>query len=245
MARDLLYLHTMTKTRKHKKSRRREVTDRSATTDVVSQLEIAIRRPQATLIGALVGGLVPWFARTLAHEEVPAAWSAGNHALVLVMLAVVLGCAIFSALTVYKFGRATFGDTRKALGFTLALEGVMLVSHGTTSEVALAVLIAINALANGAGIALARDATCRRREADARRVATRAGSRTEARSARDSVPSARRVPVETAVVDSMSTPRRRPRATSGQGITALTPSVRWTPAMHDDVIDAEIVSEEN
>jgi len=231
----------MTKTRKHKKSRRREVTDRSATTDVVSQLEIAIRRPQATLIGALVGGLVPWFARTLAHEEVPVAWSAGSHALVLVMLAVVLGCAIFSALTVYKFGRATFGDARKALGFTLALEGVMLVSHGTTSAVALAVLIAINALANGAGIALARDATCRRREADARRVATRAGSRTAARS----TPPARRVPVETAAVDSMPTPRRRPRATSGHVITALTPSLRWIPAMHDDVIDAEIVSEEN
>ena len=73
------------------------------------------------------------------------------------MLAVVLGCALFSAITVYKFGRATFGCANKALGFVLAIEGVMLVSTGATSNVALAVLIAINAFANGASIALARE----------------------------------------------------------------------------------------
>jgi hypothetical protein len=156
-------------------SRSRRVNpDRSATTDVVTQLECAVRRPQATLIGALVGGIVPWFGRTLAHGEVPAAWSADNHGLALAMIGVVLGCAVFSAITVYKFGRATFGDARKALGFVLAIEGVMMVSQGTTSDVALAVLIAINALANGSAIALARDATCKRREADARRANTRA-----------------------------------------------------------------------
>jgi hypothetical protein len=156
---------------------RRATPDRSATTDVVTQLECAIRRPQATLIGALVGGIVPWFARTLAHAEVTAAWSAGRTGLALAMIGVVLGCAVFSAITVYKFGRATFGDARKALGFVLAIEGVMLVSQGATSNVALAVLVAINALANGAAIALARDATCKRREADARRATTRARTR--------------------------------------------------------------------
>lgn len=148
--------------------------DRSATTDVVTQLECAIQNPHAALIGAVIGGLVPWFGRTLAHEAIPAAWSAGHAGLALAMVAVVLGCACFSAISVYKFGHAAFGDARKALGFTLALEGVMLVSTGATSTVALAVLILINAVANGSVIALARDATCRRREADARRAATRA-----------------------------------------------------------------------
>ena len=157
-----------------RKRSRRQVADRSATTDVVTQLECAIRRPQATLIGALVGGIVPWFARTLAHDQLPAAWSAGSTALAAVMLAVVLGCALFSAITVYKFGRATFGDSRKALGFVAAIEGVMLVSTGATSNVALVVLIAINALANGSAIALAREATCKRREAAQRASATRA-----------------------------------------------------------------------
>jgi hypothetical protein len=208
-----------------KRRSRREIADRSATTDVVSQLECAIRRPQATLIGALVGGLVPWFARTLAHEELPAAWLAGSHALALVMLAVVLGCACFSALTVYKFGRAAFGDTRKALGFMLALEGVMLVSHGTTSAVALAVLILINAVANGSVIALARDATCRRREADERRAATRARNRSSAPASR--VPAA----------SQPQAAKTQPSHASG-----LVKVSRWSLA--DDAIDAEIVSEE-
>jgi hypothetical protein len=197
-----------------------------ATTDIVSQLECAIRRPQATLIGALVGGLVPWFARTLAHEEIPSTWSGGNHGLALVMIAVVLGCACFSGLSVYKFGLATFGDTRKAIGFSLALEGVMLVSHGATSAAALLVLILINALGNGATIALARDATCRRREADARRAATRTRRRTNHPSV-----SAPRVPAT--VQPSKSQPAGTP------GLV----KVPWRSQV-DEAIDAEIVSEE-
>jgi DMSO reductase anchor subunit len=161
----------MSKTRK---PARRQAPDRAATVDIVSQLECAAKNPQATLIGALIGGVVPWFARTLAHDQLPSAWSHGNKALAMVMLVVVLGCALFSALTVYKFGRAAFGCQKKALGFTLALEGVMLVSTGTTSAAALAVLIGINALANGSVIALAREATCKRRAAVAKSAETRA-----------------------------------------------------------------------
>jgi len=211
----------------------RQTTDRAATVDVVTQLECAIRRPQATLIGALVGGLVPWFARTLAHDEVPSTWSNGAHGLAMVMIAVVLGCACFSAITVYKFGRATFGDKRKALGFVLALEGVMLVSHGVTSAVALTVLILINALANGAAIALARDATCRRREADVRRAAT-VRARSQAAAARQS-------PID--VVDAsdivVETPSKRPARARRPAVTP-----KWNDAMMDDVMDAEIVSEQ-
>jgi hypothetical protein len=198
-----------------------EVIDGRGCEEVSWQLECAIRRPQATLIGALVGGLVPWFARTLAHQEVPAAWSAGNHGLAMVMIAVVLGCACFSALTVYKFGRATFGDKRKALGFVLAIEGVMLVSHGVTSVVALVVLIAINALANGSSIALAREATCKRREAAARATATRASKR-----GHTAAKAKTRTPIE--VVELPKT------------IALVAPRCR----REEDVIDAEIVSEE-
>jgi hypothetical protein len=200
-----------------RKTRRRHSSDQSATTDIVSQLECAIRYPQATLIGALVGGLVPWFARTLAHVQLPAVWSAGGHGLALVMLVVVLGCAVFSGLTVYKFGRATFSDTRKALGFTLAIEGVMLVSTGATSAVALAVLILINALANGSAIALARQATCKKREATARATATR---RSRAGSSQP-----KRAPFP--VVDNTATP-------------APAPAVRWNPGA---VYEAEIIPE--
>jgi hypothetical protein len=216
----------MRKTPKH--SRRRPSPDHAAV-DIVSQLECAIRHPQAALIGALVGGLVPWFARTLAHEQLPAAWSAGSHGLAIVMLAVVLGCSVFSALSVYKFGRATFGDDRKAVGFAIAIEGVMLVAHGTTSVVALLALILINALANGAIIALARQTTCKQREADERRAATRRSR--ASRPAQAATPAPRRSPIP--MVDAPATTARpAPKA-----------RVQWTPNL-DDAIDAEIVSEQ-
>lgn len=192
--------------------KRRRAADSAATVDIVSQLEIALHRPQATLIGALVGGIVPWFARTLAHEEVPSVWGAGNTGLALAMIVVVLGCALFSALTVYKFGRAVFSDKRKALGFTVALEGVMLVSHGMTSLCALIVLIAINALSNGSSIAMAREATCKRREASRRAAATRSQGRTKLA---DRTPQARR------------------------GKPALVPVPRWTPDVVDAEIVSE------
>ena len=209
-----------------KRSKRsRGVVDRSATTDVVSQLECSFRNPHAALIGALIGGLVPWFGRTLAHDQIPAAWSTGNQSLVLVLIAVVLGCALFSALSVYKFGKAAFGDSKKALGFVLALEGVMLVSTGATSTVALAVLVLINAVANGSVIALSRDATQRQRDADARRAATRARTRAQTAAA----PATRHTPAP-----------RRERATP-----AVVKTPRWNPPAFDsNVIDAEIVSEE-
>jgi cytochrome c biogenesis factor len=219
----------MSKSGKSKKSHRAS-TDRAATVDVVSQLECAIRYPQATLIGALVGGVVPWFARTLAHVEVPAAWSAGHHTLAMLMLVVVLGCACFSALTVYKFGRATFNDTRKALGFVLAIEGVMLVSQGITSSVALAVLIAINALANGSAIAMAREVTCKRRQAAVRANATRARGRVSTKSP---------IVIDQASVPAPASHAARPSRSSRRAVVV---PHQWNGAM--DVVDAEIVSEQ-
>jgi hypothetical protein len=216
--------------------RSRGVVDQSATTDVVTQLECAVRNPHAALIGALIGGLVPWFGRTLAHDQVPDAWSAGNTSLVAVMLAVVLGCALFSALSVYKFGKAAFGDSKKALGFVLALEGVMLVTTGATSTVALAVLILINAVANGSVIALSRDATRRRCEADARRAATRARARARTRTEQHEAP-------RTAPAATPEQPRVRATRAVQAPSTALAAPM-WRRATLDDVIDAEIVSEE-
>jgi hypothetical protein len=220
-----------------KRSKRsRETIDRSATTDVITQLECAFRNPHAAAIGAAIGAVVPWFGRTLAHEEIPSTWSGGNHGLGLAMIAVVLGCACFSALSVYKFGKAAFGDSRKAIGFVLALEGVMLVSHGATSTIALAVLVLINAVANGSMIALSRDATRRQREADARRAATRARNRTEHA---PSAPSPRRVPAPVQVTTAPAIPRpARPARAPGHAI------VTWRRPSFDDVIDAEIISEE-
>ena len=214
----------MSKTRSKRTRKANKTIDRSVTTDVVTQLECAIKNPHAALIGALIGGLVPWFGRTLAHDQIPQAWSDGSRPLALVMLAVVIGCGIFSGLSVYKFGKAAFGDSKKALGFVLALEGVMLVSHGATSAIALAVLIGINAIANGSVIALAREATNKQRAATAKAAATRASRRTP-RSTQTEAPAPRRAPAVPPPVPSR----------------ALVPV--WPHATIDDtVIDAEILS---
>jgi hypothetical protein len=214
-----------------KRSRARRTTDRSATTDVVTQLEVAIRNPHAAAIGAVIGGLVPWFGRTLAHGEIQGTWSS-NRPLALVMVAVVLGCGAFSGLSVYKFGKAAFGDPRKALGFVLALEGVMLVSHGVTSAVALGVLVLINAVSNGSVIALARDAACRRREADARRATSRRKTTPAAQHSQENIPTpTTKAPVVMVVPATPTAP------SNAVGL------VRWTPApRHLDVLDAEILS---
>jgi hypothetical protein len=226
----------MSKPAKRSRSRR-GTSDRSVTTDVVTQLECAFRNPHAAAIGAVIGGLVPWFGRTLAHEEIPATWADGSHGFAAAMIAVVLGCACFSAISVYKFGRAAFGDSKKALGFTLALEGVMLVSHGATSAVALAALILINAVANGSVIALSRDATKRRCAADARRAETRARSRAARSETAAAQPEASQ-PAPSA----RSAPSRRPSAASRPA--AATVVTTWRKASLDDVIDVEIVSEQ-
>lgn len=239
-ARPMLYLCRMSKSSKRHKRSRGPV-DRSATTDVVTQLECAFRNPHAALIGALIGGLVPWFGRTLAHVEIPSAWAAGNTGLALAMLAVVVGCGVFSGLSVYKFGKAAFGDKHKALGFVLALEGVMLVSTGATSGVALAVLILINAVANGSVIALARDATRRRCAADERRAATKA--RTQAARGYPEQPSADAGPLHTASpAATRRTPHSSPRPASAPRQAVVTPV--WRRVSFDDVSDAEIISEE-
>jgi hypothetical protein len=203
-------------------SKKRSRTRRTATAtanrsavDVVTQLETAIRHPHAAAIGAVLGGLVPWFGRTLAHGEVQKTWTE-NLPLAIAMMAVVVGCGAFSGLSVYKFGKAAFSDPRKALGFVLALEGVMLVSHGVTSTVALGVLILINAVANGSVIALAREATCRRKDADARRAASR--RKTSATGAATTSPAAKKIPV--VVV---------PPAPQGAGADASAGLVRWSP----------------
>jgi len=230
-----------TMSKRSNRRRRVPAPDRSTSTDVVSQLECAFKNPHAALIGALIGGLVPWFGRTLAHDEIPGAWSSGNDSLALAMLAVVLGCACFSAISVYKFGKAAFGDSKKALGFVLALEGVMLVSRGATSNAALAVLILINAVANGSVIALSREATNKRREADARRAATRARGRTTPPAAHERVPAApvaRPTPIEVIDAGTPAKPRR-----SGSSVQVVKVP-RWRRPTLDDAIDAEIVSEE-
>jgi hypothetical protein len=118
----------------------------------------------------------------------------------------------------------------------------MLVSHGMTSAVALMVLVLINAMGNGSVIALARDATRRKRAADARGAATRATNRAGSASNRTGAPAHAPRP-----------PYRSPTAAPVNAPSASSPQADHTPShalvVHpwhtsfNTVIDAEIVSE--
>src|ERR1700748_1737129 len=65
--------------------------------DVMSQIEVALRHKPAMLVGAVMGGSVPWFGRMLAHGELVDAWRRGSWLACSLVLAVIAGCLVFSA----------------------------------------------------------------------------------------------------------------------------------------------------
>jgi hypothetical protein len=129
--------------------------------DVIGQIKLAFANPLPLVIGALIGALVPIATYTVGHAELDTAgWGS-------VPGAIVIGGCLFSAITVYKWGRRAFDSAFKALGFVVLSEGVMSFSHvAWLSMVVLGFLVAINAVANGANLAIAHlDAERRRAEA--------------------------------------------------------------------------------
>ena len=118
--------------------------------DVVGQIKLAFGNPLPLLIGALIGALVPVAMYTVGHAELATAgWGS-------VPGAIVIGGCLFSAITVYKWGRRAFDSALKALGFVVLSEGVMTFSQTPwLSLLMLSFLVAINAVANGANLAMA------------------------------------------------------------------------------------------
>lgn len=126
--------------------------------DVVGQIKLAFANPLPLLIGALIGALVPIATYTVGHAELDATgWAS-------VPGAIVVGGCVFSAITVYKWGRRAFDSAFKALGFVVLSEGVMTFSHTPwLSVLMLGFLAVINAVANGANLAVAHLDADRRR----------------------------------------------------------------------------------
>jgi hypothetical protein len=127
---------------------------------IVDQVRIAMSRQYrlATLIGAALGAIVPLSTFAIVHVEIdPSAnWYEQPDMLI------VAGGLIYSARTVYQWGRMAFSSAAKAIGFTVLLEGVMtLSSQPWLSGLALVYLCAINAIATGTTLArgIAADAT--------------------------------------------------------------------------------------
>jgi len=228
------------RTKKRRASKSRTGAGAARVVDIISQLKTAARNPLAAVLGAAIGGIVPWFAREIAHGELAPAVSSGDYRMAAIDLAIVLGCVAFSMVTVYGFGRAAVGDPRKAVGFCLALEGVMLVAHGRPATVALVALVLINAVTTGCTIAMARSATQKRNEADRRRSATRSGNRA-ARAATAPVAATENEPVaSTTGSASIRTTVRRSRSAQRAVVVSSVAGASWDRA-RDGAIDAECV----
>lgn len=124
-----------------------------ASPGVVAQVRLALRPKArlATLLGCLLGGFVPLASYVVAHGEVDLETVHG-----MVSLLLVLGGLLFSAKTVFAWGRMAFNHGGKALGFTVLLEGVMTMSHTHwLAFIALGYLVSVNAIATGCTLSLA------------------------------------------------------------------------------------------
>lgn len=119
-------------------------------TDIVSQVRVALdsRYRLAAIIGILFGAFVPFATFSIAHFEIGTDYWRWLSLLP-------LGGLMYSATTVYGWGKQAFASGFKALGFTILLEGVMTFSSlEWLSYISLGYLIVINGVATGTQLVL-------------------------------------------------------------------------------------------
>lgn len=123
---------------------------------VVEQVRLALRPGSrlAFVLGVLLGAFVPLATFVLSHHELtrsrelwrqPAAYF-------------VAGGLLFSAVTMFRWGRLAFDVKAKALGFVVLLEGTMVTSSTRwLALTALVYLCAINGIATACNLARPRE----------------------------------------------------------------------------------------
>lgn len=122
---------------------------------VVDEVELAFnpRSRLATQLGFILGGVIPIATYLEAHCDLDA--TRPLHTQPAAFL--VAGGLLFSAKTVFAWGKRAFRDGAKAAGFVLLLEGVMITSDVPVLPlVLLAILVAINGIATGCSLSLDR-----------------------------------------------------------------------------------------
>jgi hypothetical protein len=113
---------------------------KAATRDysILSQLRALRGQRLATVVGSIVGAVVPVLVYRIAHHhagDTPALWL------------IVAGGLLFSASSVYGWGMRLFGNAwYKAGGFTVLIELSTVFVQGWESKLALSILILINAV---------------------------------------------------------------------------------------------------
>jgi hypothetical protein len=119
---------------------------------VVDQVRLALR-PRSRLassLALLLGGFVPIATYVEAHTELVSDQPLYEQLAALF----VAGGLLFSAVTMYGWGRLAFTHRSKALGFVVLLEGVMVTSHTRwLALVALGYLACINGVATACNLA--------------------------------------------------------------------------------------------
>lgn len=154
-----LRVQEIRKRRRGSKPHLRAVTERQPqpqrprlTLGVVEQVRLSLRKGSrmAFALGVLLGGFVPIATYVISHTEL-----ALERPLYLQPAAAfVAGGLLFSAVTMYNWGRLAFAQRAKALGFVLLLEGTMVTAHTHwLALVALAYLAAINGIATACNLA--------------------------------------------------------------------------------------------
>jgi hypothetical protein len=114
-------------------------------TGIIDDWHTARRHPLAAFFGFAFGAWIPWAVWNLSHEI--ATWRDPRAILV-------AGGLLFSAKTVWQWGRKAFDCPYKATGFVLITEGIMITSgNALLSRTALMYLVAINAIATACTIA--------------------------------------------------------------------------------------------
>ena len=140
-------------TPRHLSSRTRPSAERPM--GVVDQVVLACspRNRLATVLGFILGGVVPIATYVEAHLDLDVAQPL--HCQTATFL--VLGGLAFSAKTVFSWSLRAFRDGWKAAGFVVLLEGVMVTSHVPFLPlVLLAILVAVNGIATGCALSLDR-----------------------------------------------------------------------------------------
>ena len=119
---------------------------------VVDQVRLALR-PRSRLafgIGLLLGAFVPLATFVISHTELDLTRPLWGQLPALF----VAGGLLFSAVTMYGWGKLAFLQRAKALGFVLLLEGTMVTSHTHWLALgALCYLCAINGVATACNLA--------------------------------------------------------------------------------------------
>ena len=147
------------------------------TVGVIQQIRISWGNKPAFIGGSVLGGVVSLAAFVIEHLEHPTFWS--------IKTAFVAAALLFSAKSVFQWTSKAFQDTSKALGWTVLVEGCMLISDTSwLNFLMLGLLIGINACATGCNLALQDQADHEAAKARAEKLAKDKAKRAEKRMAK-------------------------------------------------------------